>query len=70
MPFPYSIILGRETAMLFPYSIILGRETAMLFPYSIILGRQTCYLKLGDSSVPIGVNLSLKPLVSLVHSQV
>ncbi len=29
MPFPYNIILGRETAMPFPYNIILGRETAL-----------------------------------------
>ena len=48
--------------MLFPYSIILGRETALPFPYSIILGRET--------ALPIGVNLSLKAFVSLVHSRV
>ena len=35
MPFPYMIILGRDTAMPFTNR---NKETAMPFPYMIILG--------------------------------
>ncbi len=39
MPFPYHIILGRETAL--PCPNYHNEETAMPFPYHIILGRET-----------------------------